>query len=58
MCVRFLVQRLIGLGGTQRSRVQVPASARNIFMHLQNRTRLKGPHFEISRHCETVSQIF
>ena len=28
--------------GTWRSQVQFPASARNFFVHLQNRTRIKG----------------
>ena len=41
----FLVQTLIGLGRNQRSWVQVPALARNLFVHLRNRTRLKGPPF-------------
>ena len=41
----FLVQTLIALGGTQRSRFLVPASARNFFVHLRNRTRLKVPPF-------------
>ena len=33
--------------GTQRSRVRVAALVRNFFVHLRNRTRLKGFSFEI-----------
>ena len=32
----FLVQTLIGLGGTQRSRVRVPASPRKFFIRLRS----------------------
>ena len=49
----FLVQILIGLGGTQRSRVRVRASGRNVFVHLQNRTRLKRPPYQFFWHSET-----
>ena len=41
----FLIQTLICLGGTQRPRVRYAASARNFFVHLWNRTRLKSLHF-------------
>ena len=34
----FLVQTLIGLEETQRSRVKNPALARNLLVHLQNGT--------------------
>ena len=43
----FLVHTLIGLQGTQRSRIRVPATARNFFVHLQNRTSLKGPRCQL-----------
>ena len=42
----FLVQTLIGLRGTQLSRVRVPALTRNFFEHLGKRTRLKVPLFQ------------
>ena len=38
-----LGQSLTGLGGTQRSQVRVSASFRNVFVHLQNLVKLKGP---------------
>ena len=42
----FLVQTSIGLRVAQRSRVRVPALARNFFEHFRKRTRLKGPSFQ------------
>ena len=32
--------------GSQRLQVRISASAKNVFLHLQNRTRLQGPHFD------------
>ena len=53
----FLVQTLIALGGTQRSRVRVHASAGNFSASLQNWTTLKAP-FQFFWHCETFFENF
>ena len=42
---QFLAERLISLVRIQRSQVRVLASARNVFVHVLNRIRLKGPRF-------------
>ena len=47
----FLVKTLIGLGGTQWSRVRVPASARNFFVQL--RSWSEGTPVDFVRHCAT-----
>ena len=44
------LNRFTGNPATQRSRVGVPALARNFFEHLRKRTRLKGPFFHFHRH--------
>ena len=54
----FLVQTLLGLRWTQRSRVRVLALARNFFEHLRKRTRLKGPLFQFfSALCDFFSNF-
>ena len=54
----FLVQTLIGLGGSQRSLVRVTASVRNFFVHLQNQTRLMGPLSFFFATVRLFSRIF
>ena len=46
------------LRGTQRSRVRVPAFARNVFVHLRKRTSLKSPLLIFFRHCATFFRNF
>ena len=54
----FSVLTLIGLRGTQRSQVRVPALARNFFEHLRKRSRLKGPLFQFFSALCDFSSIF
>ena len=55
----FLVQILLDLRRTQRSRIRALALARNFFEHSQKQTRLKGPLFQFfSALCDFFSIFF
>ena len=53
-CMHHISTVFSGLGGTQRLRVRVPASAKNFVANLRNRKRLKGRiQFSFFWQCET-----
>ena len=55
----FLVQTLLGLRWTQRSRVRVLTLARNFFEHLRKRTRRKAALFQFfSALCDYFFDFF